>query len=200
MSTAPSKRRLTIAEYLAFEADSLEKHEFYQGEILAMAGATIAHNIISGNVLALLHSQLRGKDCRPFGSDQRIKVDSAGLFTYADTSVFCGEIKQAKDDPLSATNPRVIVEVLSDSTEAKDRRRKLKLYLRLDSLREYILIAQDEPRIDKLIRNNDGTWTMSIVEGLHEWLELESIGCRLAMSEVYDGITFEPAPGDSQDP
>ena len=194
MSTAPSKRRFTVSEYLTFEQDSQTKHEFYQGEILAMAGATIAHNIISGNVLAHLHSQLRGKDCRPFGSDQRIKVESAALFTYADISVICGQVEQAKDDPLSATNPRVIIEVLSDSTEAKDRRRKLKLYLTLESLREYILIAQDEPRIDKLIRNSDGTWTMSIVEGLSERLELESIRCRLAMSEVYDGITFEPLP------
>src|SRR5688572_10088572 len=142
MSTAPSKRRFTIAEYLALEGDSLEKHEYYQGEIFAIAGATIEHNIISGNVFFHLHSQLRGKDCRPFGSDQRIKVEAAGLFTYADISVFCGKIEQAKDDPLSAINPRVIVEVLSDSTEAKDRRRKLKLYLKIESLREYILIAQ----------------------------------------------------------
>ena len=197
MSTAPRTRRFSVAEYLALEADSLEKHEYYQGEIFAMAGASIAHNIISGNLLAHLHSQLRGKDCRPLGSDQRIKVENTGLFTYADTSVICGKVEQAKDDPLSATNPRVIVEVLSDSTETKDRRRKLKLYLKVESLREYILVAQDEPRIDKLIRNNDGTWTMSIVEGMKEWLELESIGCRLAMSDIYDGITFEPTSPES---
>jgi Uma2 family endonuclease len=194
MSTVPTKRRFTIAEFLSLEAESLEKHEYYQGEILAMAGATIEHNIIAGNLLAHLHTQLRGKNCRPFGSDQRIKVERGGLFTYADTVVICGKVEQAKDDPLSATNPRVIAEVLSDSTEAKDRRRKLKLYLKLDSLREYILVAQDEPRIDKLVRNNDGTWTMSIVEGLTASLDLESIGCRLAMPDIYDGITFESEP------
>jgi Uma2 family endonuclease len=194
MSTAPAKRRFTVSEYLAFEVDSLSKHEFYRGEILAMAGATIAHNIIAANVLSNLHARLRGKDCRPFGSDQRIKVEDGGLFTYADVTVICGDVVPAKDDPHSATNARVIVEVLSESTEAQDRGRKLKLYLKLDSLRGYVLIAQDEAQIDKLLRREDGTWTMSIVEGLKEWLELDSIGCRMAMAEIYDGIKFEPTP------
>src|SRR6267142_2550676 len=194
MSTVAKKRLFSVEEYLVFEADSLTKHEYYRGEVFAMAGATIAHNVIAGNVFAHLHALLRGKECRPFGSDQRIKVEKAGLFTYADTAVICGEVERAKDDPHSATNPRVIIEVLSESTEGKDRGRKLKLYLKLDSLREYVLIAQDEPRIDKLVRNDDGTWTMSIVEELKEWLELDSIGCRLAMAEIYDGIKFEPTP------
>jgi Uma2 family endonuclease len=193
MSTAPQQRRTSLKDYLEWEERSGAKHEFYQGQIFAMAGASVEHNIIAGNVLAHLHNQLRGKGCRPFGSDQRLKVEREGLFTYADVSVFCGEIIKANDDPLSAINPRVIVEVLSGSTESKDRRRKLKLYLQLDSLREYILIAQDEARIDKLIRNDDGTWTMSIVEGRAAWLELESIGCRLAMAEIYDGVKFDPA-------
>jgi Uma2 family endonuclease len=184
--------RYSVAEYLAREEQALEKSEFYQGEIFAMAGATIRHNVIAVNILSHLHALLRGTDCRPYGSDLRIKVEAAGLFTYPDITVLCGEIKTAKDDPLSATNPRVIIEVLSDSTQAKDRGRKLKLYLKLDSLCEYVLVSQDEPRVDRLTRNNDGTWTMSIVEGLDKFLHLESIACRLATADIYEGVTFQP--------
>lgn len=191
MSTAPVKRRFSVSEYLAREELALTKSEFFHGDIVAMAGATIAHNVITGNVFSHLHALLRDRECSPFGSDQRIKVERAGSFMYADVAVVCGEIIPAKDDPHSITNPRVIIEVLSDSTEGKDRGKKLKLYLKLDSLREYILISQDEPRIDKIFRKDDGTWTMSIVEGLGDWLEIESIDCRLAMAQIYNGIKFD---------
>ena len=200
MSTAPAHRRFTVAEYLAIEGDSTTKHEFYQGEIFAMAGATVAHNIIAGNIFAHLHSELRGKDCRPFNSDQRIKVEKEGLYTYADVSVICGQVQIANDDPLSATNPRVIIEVLSPSTDYFDKRRKLRLYLQLDSLREYVLVAQDWPYVHKLIRNDDGTWTMSVFEGLESAVDLTSIGCRLPIADIYDGVTSPPPPEKRQQP
>lgn len=194
MSTAPDFRRFSIAQYLAIENDSSTKHEFYQGEITAMTGATVFHNIIAGNLFAHLHTQLRGKDCRPFNSDQRIKVESAGFYTYPDVSVICGQFQAAKDDPLSATNPRVIVEVLSPGTEFIDKRRKLKHYLQLDSLREYVLVEQDSAYTNKLIRNDDGTWTMSVIEGLDATVDLTSIDCQLRMADMYDGVTFPPPP------
>jgi Uma2 family endonuclease len=200
MSTAPAQRRFSVAEYLALEGDSSTKHEFYDGEIFAMAGATIAHNIIAGNIFAHLHAQLRGKDCRPFNSDQRLKVEREGLYTYADASVICGQVQIAKDDSLSATNPRVIVEVLSPSTDYFDKRRKLKLYLQLDSLREYVLVTQDWPYVQKLIRNDDGTWTMSVFEGLESSVDLTSIGCQLRMADIYDGVTFPPLPAKHTTP
>jgi Uma2 family endonuclease len=192
VSTVTQPRRFSVREYLAREEQALTKNEYFQGEIVAMAGASIAHNIITGNVFSHLHALLKNRDCRPFGSDQRIKVEEAGSFLYADVTVICGDVVTASDDPNSVTNPRVIIEVLSESTEGKDRGKKLKLYLKLDSLREYVLISQDEPRIDRLFRKSDGTWTMSIVEGLKDWVDLESIECRLAMAEIYDGIEFEP--------
>ncbi len=200
MSTAPVHRHLTIVDYLAIENDSSTKHEFYQGEITAMAGATVFHNIIAGNIFAHLHTQLRGKDCRPFNSDQRIKVERAGFYTYPDISVICGQIQIANDDPLSATNPRVIVEVLSPGTEFIDKRRKLKLYLQLDSLREYVLVEQDSPYINKLIRNDDGTWTMSVIEGLEASVNLHSIGCQLQTADIYQGVTFPPPPENPKQP
>jgi Uma2 family endonuclease len=194
MSTAPAHRRFTIADYLVIENDSTTKHEFYDGQITAMAGATVAHNIIAGNIFAHLHAQLRGNDCRPFNSDQRIKIERAGLYTYADVSVICGQLQAAKDDPLSATNPRVIVEVLSPSTEFLDKRQKLKLYLQLDSLREYVIVEQDSAYINKLVRNDNGTWTMSVIEGLQASVDLTSIGCQLKTIDIYDGVAFSPPP------
>ena len=198
MSTIRAIQRFSVTEYLAGEERALTKSEYFQGEIVAMAGTTIVHNIITGNVFSHLHALLRDRDSRPFGSDQRIKVEGASSFVYTDVAVLCGDVVPAKDDPHSATNPRVIIEVLSESTESKDRGKKLRLYLKIDSLREYILISQDEPRIDKLLRKADGTWAMSIVEGLKDWLEIPSIGCRLAMTQIYDGVKFEPfvAPTD----
>ena len=194
MSTAPAHRRLTVSDYLAIENDSSTKNEFYQGEITAMAGATVAHNIIAGNIFAHLHTQLRGKDCRPFNSDQRIKIERAGFYTYADVSVICGQVQVAKDDPLSATNPRLIVEILSPTTEFIDKRRKLKLYLQLDSLQEYVIVEQDSAYMNKYVRNDDGTWTMSVIEGLETSVDLTSIGCQLRTADIYDGVTFPPSP------
>jgi Uma2 family endonuclease len=194
MSTAPDFRSFSPAQYLAIENDSSTKHEFYQGEITAMAGATFAHNTISVNILAHLHTQLRGKDCRPFNSDQRIKVERAGYYTYTDVSVICGQVQAAKDDPLSATNPRLIVEVLSPTTEFIDKRRKLKLYLQLDSLHEYVIVEQDSAYINKYARNDDGTWTMAVIEGLETSVDLKSIGCQLRTADIYDGVTFPPPP------
>lgn len=193
MSTVPETRRFSVQEYLAREEGSAAKHEFYRGEIFAMAGATIPHNIIAGNVFAHLHTALRGKGCRPFGSDQRIKVEKVGLFTYSDTSVICGDVERPKDDPHAAINLRVIVEVLSESTEAYDRGRKFRFYQQIAGLQEYILIAQDEPRIEKFVRGVEGQRIMSSVAGLDASLELSSVGCQLPLSEVFDGVTLRPA-------
>jgi Uma2 family endonuclease len=191
MSTARAINRFSIGEYLAREALALTKSEYFNGEIVSMAGATIPHNLITTNLISHLHALLRGSGCRPFGSDLRINVEEATSFLYPDVTVICGDVVPAKDDPHSAINPRVIFEVLSETTEGKDRGRKLKLYLKLESLREYVLVAQDEARVDRSFRRDDGTWTMSMVEGPKDWLELESIDCRLAMAEIYDGVKFE---------
>ncbi len=194
MSTVPDKRRFTVQEYLAREEVALARSEYYRGEIFATAGASVRHNVIAGNVFAHLHSLLRGRDCRPYGSDQRIKIESLDLFTYADTVVICGEVQRARDDLESATNPRVIIEVLSPSTEAYDRGRKFRFFQQLDSFREYVLIDQDQPWIEWFSRREGGTWVMQPLDGLDAWLDLASIGCRLALRSIYDGVTFAEEP------
>ncbi len=194
MSTVPSKRRFPVAEYLTREELALTKSEYYDGDVVAMGGTSIAHNLITGNIFSHLHALLRNSKCHPFGSDLRIKVEGTNSFVYPDVSVICGDVAVATDDPHSATNPRVIVEVLSDSSESRDRGRKFKIYLKLDSLRKYVLVSQDEPRVERFFRKDDDSWTMSVVEGLKDWLELESIDCRLAMAEIYDAVKFEQPP------
>src|SRR5262245_12741923 len=136
MSTAPSKRRTTLQEYLEWEERSGGKHEFYQGQIFAMAGASPRHNRISTNIVGLLHRLLEGGTCEVFGSDQRIRIDAVNLSTYPDVSVICGGLVLSKDDVRAITNPRVIFEVLSKSTENYDRGPKFELYQHLDSLEE----------------------------------------------------------------
>lgn len=192
MSTAPTKRRFTIAEYLALEADSLEKHEYYQGEIFAMAGATIPHNEISGNIYHALRNALRGKDCRPYGSDLRIRVKKPNLYTYADTLVICGKIERDVDDKNSVTNPRVIFEVLSKSTENYDRGQKWEFYQQLESLREYVLVSQSEAKVTRYYREEGGAWQYLLITGLDHVLALESVGCELPLGEIYENVNLGP--------
>ena len=192
MSTAPSQRRFTIAEYLALEEDSETKHEFYQGEIFAMAGATIPHNEISGNIYHSLRGRLGGTNCRPYGSDLRIRVKKPNLFTYSDTLVVCGKIEHAEESPHSITNPRVIFEVLSKSTENYDRGQKWEFYQQLDSLREYVLVSQEEAKVTRYFRDDGGAWRYILITGLQQTLALESVSCELPLSEIYDNVTFGP--------
>lgn len=192
MSTIAKPPHYSIAEYLAREEQAPTKSEYYNGEIFAMAGATVRHNLISGNVFAYLHALLRNQDCRPYGSDLRIKVEQLGLFTYADTVVVCGEVQPADDDPHCTTNPRVIIEVLSRSTEAYDRGKKFRFYQQIATLQEYILIAQDEPVIERFTRAENDKWIISTAEGLQAWLEFDSIHCRVALQNIYESVHFGP--------
>ena len=192
MATAPTKRRFTISEYLAFEEDSQTKHELYQGEIFAMAGASIPHNEISGNIYHALRNALRGNDCRPYGSDLRICVKKSNLYTYSDALVVCGTIERDTDDKNSVANPRVIFEVLSKSTENYDRGKKWEFYQQLDSLREYILVSQEDAKVTRYFRRDGGDWHYLLIVGLDQVLDLESIGCRLPLAEIYDNVTLGP--------
>jgi Uma2 family endonuclease len=192
MSTAPSQRRFSVAEYLALEQDSLTKHEYCRGQIVAMAGASIRHNQISVNIVAGLHARLRGQPCRPYGSDQRIRIDAADLYTYTDTAVICGPIERDPNDPQAAKNLRVIVEVLSKSTEKYDRGEKFELYQQLPSLEEYVLVSQEDARITHLMRLDDGSWRYVLIAGLDQTLHLASLACDLPLAEIYDGVTLGP--------
>jgi Uma2 family endonuclease len=192
MSTVPNRRHYTVEEYLALESDAPIKHEFYRGELFAMAGASIRHNEIAGNIFAHLHAMLRGKGCRPFGSDQRIAIEKSGLYTYSDTAVICGPLQRDSIDKEAATNPRVVFEVLAKSTENYDRGQKFEFYQQLATLQEYVLVSQDEAKVTKYLRADDGTWRYTLVSGLGQILVLESLNDRIAMTDIYENIKFGP--------
>lgn len=178
--------RYTAADYLESEAHSTVRHEFVDGEVYAMAGAGEAHNLISGNVFARLRSVVRGGPCRVFISDMKLHVAAWNAFYYPDVMVVCNT---ADTQTHYKESPSVIVEVLSDSTAGIDRREKLLAYRTLASLREYVLIAQDQRQIDIYRRAPDGTWQMeSLGEG--DLLQLDSVGVVMSMAEVYEDVVF----------
>ena len=192
MSTRP-KPLLTPEEYLASERAGDRKHEYYQGEVLAMGGASFEHVGIAANLVASLHRQLQGRPCRVFSSDLRVKVSRTGLYTYPDVGVVCGQPEF--DDQYNDTllNPRVIIEVLSASTEAYDRGKKFAHYRTVESLAEYLLVSQDQPRIEQYVRQADNDWLLHEATELAETLHLPSIECDLKLSDVYANVEL-PEP------
>jgi Uma2 family endonuclease len=190
MSTAPDPHRMSLREYVLWEETSGGKHEFYRGEIFGMAGSTIPHNRISRNVIVGLTRQLEGRECEAFGSDLRIRINAVDLSTYPDVSVVCGEPKIDDVDRHAITNPRVIVEVLSKSTENYDRGRKFEFYQHLESFAEYVVVYQSEARIIHYVRQNDRAWRYRLLAGMSETLRLESIGCELSFDVIYRNVEF----------
>jgi Uma2 family endonuclease len=187
MSTLP-KRFITPEEYLLLERASETKHEYYAGEMFAMGGASRAHVLIVGNLIASLTIQLRGKPCEVLGTDMRVKVNSTGLYTYPDISVACGDIKFEDRNLDTLLNPLVIMEVLSPSTEAYDRGKKFEKYRQLESLQEYLLVAQDRAHVEHYRRQNDGKWELSEASDLDSSLLLPSIECQILLRDVYDKV------------
>ncbi len=181
---------MTEAEYLAFERASASKHEYLNGEVFDMTGASEAHNLICGSTLFLLYGQLRGRPCKVYPADMRVKVRPTGLYTYPDISVVCSEAEFGNDQLDTLLNPMLIIEVLSPSTERYDRGKKFQHYRELAALREYVLIAQDSPRIERYWRQDDDIWQFTDAKGLDASIELTSIGCTLTLAEVYEQITF----------
>ena len=191
MSAVPVTQ-YTLAEYLAREETAVYKSEFYRGQIFAMSGGSPEHNTVGGNVFAALRGRLRGSPCRPFNSDQRIRIPANGLTTYPDVAVVCGELQRDPLAPRAINNPSVIFEVLSDSTESYDRGKKFELYRQLESLREYLLVAQDEAHVERYVRQADDSWLLTVFKGLDAAVELTTLGCTLPLAEVYEDVTFPP--------
>ncbi len=179
--------RMTEAEYLAFERASETKHEYIDGQVYEMAGASPAHIVICSYTGFSLMFQLQEQPCTVYTSDMKIKANRD--YVYADVSVVCGEPQYKDKDIL--LNPIVVIEVISPTTEQYDRGRKFQQYRELESLQEYLLIAQDNPRIERYLRQADGTWLLADAEGLDASLELPSIGCTLKLADVYQKVTFE---------
>ena len=183
------KRILSIEEYLEFENDSPEKHEYYQGEIFAMAGAKVAHNMMSGNLYFGLRKRLEGKSCQPFNSDQRIYIPKNTLFTYPDISIVCGDSKTKDNDDYNLLNPSVIIEVLSPSTKRYDRGEKFILYRDIVSLREYILIDSEKVGIEAFRINAGGHWELEEYKSKETTLEIKTVGVIIPLDEIYQGVT-----------
>ena len=186
MSLQP-KSVYTPQEYLAIERNSQQKNEYFNGEIFAMGGASERHNLIVGNVFATLHTQLRGKPCKVYSSDMRVKVSRTGLYTYPDIVALCDEAQFDDEQQDTLVNPTVIIEVLSKSTEGYDRGEKFTQYRKIDSLIEYVLIAQDKQRIEPFRRQPDNQWLiLPEISEPQEKLNLLSIQCTLLVADVYD--------------
>lgn len=176
-------REHTFAEYVAQEERSEIKHDLMDGEIRAMAPVAPERGRLAARVIRLLGNALEGKPCEVFSSDVRLRVRETGLATYPDASVVCGRLEIDPENRNTMTNPSVLVEVLSDSTESYDRTTKLAHYRRIASLRDYLLVAQHEARIEHYRRNDDGTWTLRDV--IAPDVVRLSIGVDLSVAEVY---------------
>jgi Uma2 family endonuclease len=182
---APVRQHFSFAEYLVLEEIAAVKHEFLGGHVWAMAGGSPAHAAVAANVIAALSAQLRDRPCRVFNGDLRVRVLATGLGTYPDVSVVCGRLETDPADPRgnTVTNPVVLVEVLSPSTEEYDRGEKLAHYRKIPSLAEVVLIAHDERRLEVWHREGE-RWTVDVFRA-GERARLASLGCELAIDEVY---------------
>src|SRR6267378_902604 len=185
------KTYISPKEYLRLERQSEYKSEYLNGEIFAMSGASRKHNLITGNIGSEFNQQLRGKPCEAYISDMRVKVTATGLYTYPDVIVVCGEPKFEDKYVDTLLNPTLLVEVLSPSTERYDRIAKSSYYRTLDSLAEHLLVAQDQHRVEQYVEQADSQWLLFDYRSLDNVVELPSIGCSLALRDVYDKVTLD---------
>ena len=195
---AQQDRLLTQEEYLAFERTSEVKHEYVAGEIFAMTGATRRHNLIAGNTLSGIRPQLRGRRCEIYPSDMRVKIEALGIYTYPDLSVVCGppRFEERREDTL--LNPLLLIEVLSPSTEQYDRGMRFRRHQLIPSFAEYLLIAQDRPRIEHYLRQDDSSWVQTVSEDLAATLTLPTINCTLPLAMVYEDVAWDAAVDGGQ--
>jgi len=190
--TALEKRLYSEDQYLELERGSDLKHEFYRGELFAMAGGSEAHDLIAGNVRTRLTMQLFDRPCRVHGGDMRVKVEETGLYTYPDLSALCGPSEFATVSRTTLLNPALIVEVLSKSTQGYDKNEKFKQYRKIPSLRDYLLVSQHSVSLEHYSRQPEGFWRLDTYEALEDTFTLESIGCTLTLEGVYWKVDLEP--------
>lgn len=187
MSTLP-KSFITPEEYLEIERKAEFRSEYCRGEMFAVAGATEVHTLLVGNTWTALLQRLRRGSCRVYAHDMKVRVSASGLYTYPDLVVGCAERKFLDERHDTLLNPVLIVEVLSDSTEAYDRGEKFRQYRTLESLQEYVLIAQDRVQAEVFRRQPDGQWLLRAVSRLEDSITLESVGCSLLLSDIYEDV------------
>jgi Uma2 family endonuclease len=189
MASQP-KTRYTPEEYLALERSCEAKHEYYNGEIFVMGGATKQHVSIVTNLVVELGSQLKAGPCTVYSNDLRVRVAPTGLYTYPDVIVLCDEPRFSDEQQDTLLNPALIIEVLSESTKDYDRGGKFELYRTIDSFVEYLLIAQDRPHVEHYVRQPDGSWILHETNNLEDTIHLKSVRCSLRMADIYLKIDF----------
>lgn len=184
--SSPAKRyEYTYEDYLLIERDAATKHTFFNGEIFAMAGGSPKHARLITNLIVLLGQSLRGKPCRVYSSDLRLYVPESNLGTYPDVSVICGPLVHHPTDREAATNPTVVIEVLSASTQNYDCGEKGEHYQRMRSLQSYVLVAQDTIDIEVWNRDHNDSWRNIRVSSADDTLELPAIDCRISLADIY---------------
>jgi len=179
--------KVTEEQYLALDRVAEVRSEFLDGEMIAMSGGSTNHARLQQNIAGELYIRLQGSGCEAFGSDLRIRV-SARMYTYPDLSVVCGKLRLADDHRDTLLNPIVIFEILSPSTEKYDRGLKFRYYRTIDSLTDYVLVDQDQVRIEQFSREADGTWTLHDYQKVDEELKIASIGVSMPLGRIYDRI------------
>jgi Uma2 family endonuclease len=192
--TAQPVPQLSFDDWLALERTAEgQRSEFVAGEVFAMTGATEAHNLIVANVIAGLHAQLKGKPCRVYPSDLKVRIETDDVGAYPDVMAICGERMFYGDRRDVVTNPSLIVEVLSDSSEAYDRGDKFAHYRKLPSLKAYLLLSQDRMQAELFVRQHDDTWQFTAFVGAEERIPLAAVDAALVLAELYDKVDFTAA-------
>jgi Uma2 family endonuclease len=196
MSTASKLVGLTEQEYLAIERASPFRSEFINGRMIAMSGASRPHNLITLNLASEIHSQFKGRPCEVHASEMRVRVAANGTYVYPDIVALCGEAELLDETFDTLTNPQLVVEVLSPSTENYDRIEKFERVRQLETLVEYVFIAQNRVRVERYSRQGDD-WILTTWEDLEDTLELNSVGCRVSLGDIYTRVRLpesDPKP------
>jgi len=185
-----SKPYYTAEQYFELERTSDSKHEYYDGEIFALAGGSENHNLLAANMSGILYNQLRKRPCKFYPSDMRVRIVKTGLYTYPDLSVVCGAVLFDENDPDTLLNPQAIIEILSSSTEKYDRGAKFENYRSIPTLKDYILVSQDKPLIEHYSWQRDNTWLLIVHDNPQSRVIIEAIECTLLLEDVYENIVF----------
>ena len=186
---------ISEAEYLAGERMALDKHEYFDGSVIQMAGVTRRHNLLTGNIACRLGNQLEGKLCETYSNDMRVKIQGKSRYTYPDVVVVCGEPQFLDNEFDTLLNPLLIVEVLSVSSRKYDFSEKFRDYRSIESFAEYLLIAQDSRDVNHFVKR-EAIWT---IQEVGERIELTSIGCVLTLDEIYERVVFEEDQPQTED-
>jgi len=181
---------VAVEDYLKAEREGTEKHEYYKGEIFAMSGALRAHNEIFSNVFTGIGNKLKGKGCKPYGSDQRIHIPKNTLYTYPDITIICGKMETTDNTFDTATNPTVIIEILSKTTKNYDRGNKFALYREIDSLKEYIMIDSENISVEQFTKGEDGTWLLKEYKKQNALLTVPVLNISLSLIDIYEDVNF----------